>query len=410
MRQSSNWITDYQRFTANSEAPDNFHFWTAISVLAGALRRHVWVDMGHFQWTPCFYIVFVAPPGIVSKTTTANVGMNLLREVPGIHFGPDVVTWQSLVQSLAQSTEAFEFEKDLHPMSTVTIVSGEFGTFLNPNDREMVDVLVSLWDGQIGKWKKATKTSGSDEITNPWINIIACTTPAWIQGNFPEYMIGGGFTSRTIFVYAEEKRRLVAYPFEEMAPEDLKRKLIRDLEHISVELVGPYKVTPEAIRWGQRWYERLYEENKDTLAHDRFAGYIARKQTHMHKLALILSAAERDTLEINEHFLRLADEHLQQAEEHQQKVFSRIVAPEARPANLLIDVMSRSPRMSKQALFSAVFQQMSQTQFDEALNAGIAAGMLRCQQRGQSLFVEFIGDPNGPGTSQQSPNAVSSGG
>jgi hypothetical protein len=76
----------------------------------------------------------------------------------------------------------------------------------------MVDLLVSLWDGKQGAFEKKTKGSGSDSVENPWINLIACTTPAWIAGNFPEYMIGGGFTSRCIFVYAEKKAKLVAYP------------------------------------------------------------------------------------------------------------------------------------------------------------------------------------------------------
>jgi len=199
-------------YSSFSEAPDKFHFWTAISTLAGALRRRVWIDQAYFQWTPNFYIIFVAPPGIVSKSTTLSIGMRLLRQIPGIHFGPDAVTWQALTESLANSTEEvdltpgrtsgkFSMEVNLQPMSCITIASSEFGTFLNPKDREMVDVLVSLWDGQLGVWEKRTKTSGSDIIANPWINIAACTTPAWIAGNFPDYMIGGGFTSRCVFVY-----------------------------------------------------------------------------------------------------------------------------------------------------------------------------------------------------------------
>jgi len=81
------------------------HFWTGVSTLAGALRRKVWVDMGYFKWFPNFYIILVAPPGIVSKSTTAGIGMSLLRQVPDIQFGPDVITWQALVQSFAESTK-----------------------------------------------------------------------------------------------------------------------------------------------------------------------------------------------------------------------------------------------------------------------------------------------------------------
>ena len=214
-RQFDNWLQAYLDYSSVSEAPDKFHYWTAISVIAGALRRRVWLDMGYFEWTPNCYIIFVAPPGIVSKSTTMNIGMSILREVPGVKFGPDAVTWQALTQALAGATEAVQMaDGTFHPMSSITIASGELGTFFNPNDREMVDLLVALWDGQRGVFQKTTKTQGNDTIENPWVNLIGCTTPAWIAGNVPEYLIGGGFTSRCIFVYADFKRHLEAYPIE----------------------------------------------------------------------------------------------------------------------------------------------------------------------------------------------------
>ena len=66
------------------------------------------MDMAIFKWTPNFYILLVAPPGIVSKSTTVDIGMDILAQVTGVKFGPDVVTWQSLIKSLAESGEAFE--------------------------------------------------------------------------------------------------------------------------------------------------------------------------------------------------------------------------------------------------------------------------------------------------------------
>jgi hypothetical protein len=129
------------------------------------------------------------------------------------------VTWQALVSAFAESTMSFEYQGEFYPMSALTIESSEFGNLLNPQDTEMIDLLVSLWDSKQGAFHKKTKASGNDIVENPWINLIACTTPSWIAGNFPEYMIGGGFTSRCIFVYAEKKAQLVAYPSGNRPPE-----------------------------------------------------------------------------------------------------------------------------------------------------------------------------------------------
>lgn len=374
------WLKSYMQYSISSEAPDAFHFWTGVSVLAGALRSHVWLDMGYFRWIPNFYIVFVAPPGIVSKSTTVQIGMRLLREIPDVKFGPDAVTWQSLVQSLARSTQEFNLGNgEMMPMSAITIVSSEFGTFLNPTDREMVDVLVSLWDGQVGVFEKATKTMGNDSIINPFINAVACTTPAWIQGHFPEYLIGGGFTSRTIFVYAEKKRRLIAYPGQDLSPEhkQLRQTLIEDLEIISNELIGAYELTPHARKWGEEWYEKHNERMATLDPDDRLASSLARKQTHIHKLGMVLAAARKNELVIDREDLVKADALVSSVEGVLPRVFSRINAPEARATNRIAQIVSRNGTISYEAAYRMVFQQMSFQEFSNGVNGAVGAGLLK---------------------------------
>lgn len=394
-RQLNNWIESYLEYSRFSEAPDSFHFWTGVSVIAGALRRQIWIDMGYFQWTPNFYIVFVAPPGIVSKSTTASIGMKLLRQIPGIQFGPDAVTWQSLVQSLANSTESILMpDGSYHAMSAITIVSSEFGTFLNPNDREMVDVLVSLWDGQVGVFRKATKTMGDDAIENPWINIIACTTPAWIAGNFPQYMIGGGFTSRCMFVYAEHKRQLIAYPKHHM-PSDiagLESALVHDLEQIS-QLKGEVKLSPAATKWGEDWYEYHYYNRPKHLDNEKFGGYIARKQTHMHKLAMVIAVAQRDDLILQPSDLSIAESFVTSLEEVMPKIFSHIGRTDiTQLASEIVRITRAEGKISVKDVFRTFFNHASWETFEEALGSAIRAGLVTQSQFGDKLYLVPTGD------------------
>ena len=59
--------------------------------------------------------------------------------------------------------------------------------------------------------------------------------PAGSGSAFPDYMVGGGFTSRMIFVYTDKKRQFVAYPKKHFDPavEALRDNLIHDLKQIS---------------------------------------------------------------------------------------------------------------------------------------------------------------------------------
>lgn len=381
-RNFKDWVKAYVDYASFSEAPTRMHFWTGVSTIAGALRRRVWLDMEYFKWTPNFYIVLVAPPGIVSKSTTAAIGMNLLRKVPGIKFGPDVVTWPALVTAFSEATESFDIGGgEFHTQSAMTLESSEFGNLVNPQDREMIDLLVSLWDSKQGGFKKITKGSGNDSVENPWINMIACTTPAWIAGNFPEYVIGGGFTSRCIFVYAEEKSKLVAYPHLVVPPgmKELQKALIADLEHISVHLVGTYNLTPEAIKWGELWYAEHYSAKPENLTDDRFGGYLARKQTHIHKLAIVIAASRRDELIITAEDLMHACGFVTDLEQYLPEVFARIGRSEDA---LKVDKIFHQVKLAGKMPYET-FNGLCMSHFPDAnqvaniTKQAIAAGMVR---------------------------------
>ncbi len=389
-RHYDNWIAAFMEYASFSEAPKHMHFWTAVSTVAGALRRQVWIDMAYFRWFPNFYIILVAPPGIVSKSTTAGIGMSLLRKVPDIKFGPDVVTWQALVTAFAESTSSYEIDGEFHPQSAITIESSEFGNLLNPQDKEMVDLLVSLWDGKQGGFEKKTKNSGNDVIENPWINLIACTTPSWIAGNFPEYMIGGGFTSRCIFVYAEKKAQYVAYP-SEFVPADMReraQKLVEDLCQISL-LKGEYVLTDEAKQWGRAWYQDHYAAKHLHLDDERFGGYLARKQTHIHKLAMVLAAAESDRMTITAEHLAIASQMVTDLEHDMHFVFSKIgKTEEALFAERLIWYVEKREKVAYAEAYRYVHQHFPKIQDFEAIVTGaVRSGFIILKQQGNEVWL-----------------------
>lgn len=392
----SNFIAAYMDYTKFSESPDAFHFWTAVSTIAGALRRKVWIDMHYFQWVPNFYIILVAPPGVVQKTTTANIGMKLLKRLPkdrNIHFGPDSATWQSLIQEMGNIQDLFECNGKFMRMSAITINAGELGTFLSPSDTEQVDALVSLWDGQIGEWRKATKTMGTDSIVNPWINLIGGTTPAWVTRTFPDYMIGGGFTSRAVFVFAEQKRQLIAYPGKQgqERDKDLEDKLVHDLTCIA-DMKGPMYLTPDAYHIGEEWYAQFHTDVPKHLQNEIFGGYVARKQTHIHKLAIILSAAESSVLTIEKHHLEQAIQIVTSLEADMPRIFEKIGQDQnARKAEVVRELVYAHGKLTVEALWRQCIQTMGHRDFQEAVSGLIASGVCKKVVSAQGALITTPG-------------------
>lgn len=398
-RKFPDWLSAYLAFTEGTEAPRIMHFWCGVSCIAACLRRKVWIDMKRFKWYPNFYIIFVAPPGIISKTTTMDMGMDLVKQVPGVKFGPDVVTWQALVTAFAAAQEDFMYASDGNlaeaqylPMSPITLASGELGNLLNPQDRDLVNLFIALWDGR-ATFEKITKGSGNDIVSAPWINMIGCTTPHWIADNMPSATVGGGFTSRCVFVYADRKETFIAYPDEHTRPdyEEFAASLRADLEYMSTALVGPVTLSDGARKWGREWYEKMWATHNQRIDDDRLDGYLARKQTHMHKLAMILSISRGDDLTITEVDLQLANTMLEATEKDLDKVFSRIGrSEESLQAERLVSYLRRRGKCGYRDAYHYIHSYFPDFRdFEGILNGLIKSGQILLKFEGNSTMPEY---------------------
>lgn len=396
-RNFSNWLHGYMQYTATSESPDAFHFWTGVSTIAGALRRQVWIDERHFQWVPNFYIILVGPPGVAAKSTTLRSGMKLLDKLK-IPFGPTSLTWQALTKSLEDSLTTVKYfdragEEQKLVMCALTCAVAELGTFLKMDDPALSDVIVSLYDGQLETWQHSTKTTGNVTIQNPWLNIIGCTTPSWLENNFPEHMVGGGLTSRIIFVFGDKKRQLVPYPSDLVSTEAyraMEEKLLFDLMEIST-MKGEYLIDIAARQWGRDWYERHWTSRPEHMASDRYGGYIARKQAHIHKLSMVLAAAKRSKLVIEKDDLVEAEQLISSLEPDMQRVFTSIgLVDAARQTNEIVTYVRHYREIATQALWKLCMPVMDIKTFKSNISAAIQANMIRAEQRGTASVLIYV--------------------
>jgi len=371
------------------------HTFAAITTIGGALRRKVWIDQIRFKWYASFYTVFVADPGIVSKSTTADLAMDLLKQVPGIKFGPDNVTWQSLVTAFAGSCEQFEYDGVYHPMSPITLLASEFGNMMNLADQDMVNLFITLWDGR-PSYEKQTKMSGNDIVEAPWINMLACTTPSWITTNMSSLATAGGLTSRTIYVFAEHKENLVVRP-KNAVPKNiakLREDLIHDLEHISMNLVGEFSFTKAAEDWEEKWYEELWVHQYKHELPDWHKGYLARKQAHLNKIAMILSISEGDSLCITDEHYGVANNLLLSLESDMARVFANVGRSEAAiEANRLIEIVHRNKSISMQAAYKQLQMAFPDARdFTGILQGTIQAGFIRLESTPEGMVLKWIGE------------------
>lgn len=290
-----NWITSYLEMVGETEPPQRFHLWSAITVIGALLGRKCTVQMGPEMFFPNLYTVLIGPPG-VRKGTAVKYINELMTEVSGTTQAPDAVTKEQLCAEMetAQAVENIDGEMLVH--SSLFIIAPELVVFIKENDHERLGYLCQLYDG-LSKFEYKTKTSGCNFIVNPGLWLLGCTTPNWIEIAMKQLGVGGGMTSRTIFVYAAKKGNHI--PVTRMKPFDpvLRAKLINDLGVIK-QLAGSFSVSPAADKYYSDWYEGRYLETGIDDA--RFASYWERLPSMVIKVAMIVAASKRGDMIVND--------------------------------------------------------------------------------------------------------------
>ena len=76
-RESKDWINTYLAYTDNTEPPHLYKEWVAVSVIASALQRKVFLEWGPMTFYPNMYIILCGPSGKARKSTAMGPGMKL---------------------------------------------------------------------------------------------------------------------------------------------------------------------------------------------------------------------------------------------------------------------------------------------------------------------------------------------
>lgn len=297
MRKLDDWLQGWIDYTERSEPPYLYRFWCGISVIAAALQRKCYIPWGTLTFYPNLYIILTGPPGRTRKGTAMNPALEMLDDL-GISLAAESTTREALIRALlsAQDTVVDNETGQSYTHSSLTIFSGELTVFLGYQNHQLMSDLTDWYDCR-KSWVYDTKTQGRDAIRGVYVNLLGATTPELIRTTLPMDAIGGGLTSRIIFVNEDKKGKVEPAPFLSQEQIRLKQDLFYDLEQIYM-MKGPFRVTKNFItRWCE-WY--VYQENNPPFTDPFFDGYISRRSNHVMKLSMVISAGRRNSQEILE--------------------------------------------------------------------------------------------------------------
>ena len=318
-RNVPDWIEGFMELTENSEPPVLFRKWAAISSIASALQRKVRVELGlSLTFYPNLYIVLVGPSA-TGKGTAMKFASDIIEQVPSIRLSAQATSLQALIRRMKETNltdiDLVTGEQQYH--SSLTIFSTEFTVFLGYHNKELIAALCEWYDCH-SRWSYETIARKKEEIIGVWVNLFAGTTPDAIQSSLPIESIGGGLTSRIIFVYEERKGKLVVIPTKTEREILLQQALVNDLETISM-LSGCMSYTEGFIDEYSKW---CYDADTNPPFYDRkFDGYCGRRRKHLLSLSMICSASHSDEMIMTADDLKRAAMLLAEVEVKMGRVF-----------------------------------------------------------------------------------------
>jgi hypothetical protein len=253
--------------------------------------------------------------------------------------------------------------------SSLTIVSKELSVFLGTGNHDLLSLLTDLYDCPM-RWEYKTKGSGTNRVEKVWLNMLAASTPTWLVGSIPLTAIGGGFTSRVIFVVEEDVRRKTAVPMFTDKEIRLGDELRLMLEKISM-CSGEMALTQNAMEFFEKWY------NEDNIKLDdpRFAGYSERKHIHALKVAMILSICESLEGKLKKHHLEYAIKLLTEIEGRMVKAFGAVGrSPIALDLDEIMTIMQGCETIERYQLMKHVRMNVHPREFDTCMKLLVDSG------------------------------------
>lgn len=402
-RQLKNWLKTFTDWTLpRSEAPASMITWAGLFTLAAVLKRKVYFPrslMGSYEIYPNLYVLFIAKPGVVRKSTSASYAEELLIDVSemmedeSITFAATSMSASKLLDLLSKSPDA-----------SMTIISSEFSSFIGMSNQTMYDLLTDIYDGK-RKFEYATRIHGLELAERPVVNLLAATTPAWVSKQPPEYFLGGGFASRVLFVY-ETKRRQYKMYYDDVDYEkidELGAALTSDLAHIA-SLSGEFTHESKELRdLMESWYIDFSQQDPDD---PRLEGYFQRKHVHVHKIAMLLSVAERDDLVITQAHFEAAKILLEDLEAKLPRAMASIGSnPIGDQLYQMLDFIAERGEVTKKQIATRFIRDLSLEQIDELAAALKIMGKIEIAMNGKHPIYRIIRDSEASPESSHHPAA-----
>ncbi len=430
-------LEHWNNYTSGLSSPQSYLDWCWRYTISAALQRRVWAGPPNQPVYPNMYIILVGEPGIGKGLPIREVS-NILRHwklsdaksntdkldkqqqdvaktviegdlhkaqdaelqakskgadvVPAglIPLAADATTYEALVKAVSEGYRRINYVDEngklkIYGHSSMAFALQELGSLMRKRTDDTVNYLLGLYDCPVD-YEYITLTRGKDRVRKGCINLLAGTTPTFMQSTFDEKLMGEGFSSRTFYIFASKNRKNTFFlPTLNESQKESYNVLVNHIRDLT-SLYGNVTVEQSTFDWLAKWWDDTENRKHDRVNRSvKLIPYYARKNIHVMKVAMALHFS--DSLE-----MRIPLETFQRAikileEEEKNMHFAITVGSDnhlAKVANKVIEMLSSGPKCFVE-LYTKCFSIADRKQLEETL-----AFLTDTEQ--VTVFTETVGE------------------
>ena len=385
------FLKNYKEYTDPLEVPDIFHVWCALSCIAAAAQRKIWLDLGLVKLAPNLYIILNSAPGKCGKDTAMNIVRDMLTEIKDVQTKSDSITKEKIFQEMMAVCRPFELGNGRRIMhSSLTIFATEMSLLIKRGDKDFVSALNALFN-TMSTFKHSTKGSGESILINPYLNILGGTTPDWIGSNIQDDILEGGLSARCLIIHSDTPKPPNPFPDVTEAGRVAYYNITKRVERIC-QIGGIFTMDAKAKELYKEWYmshHRTENSPKDYRMH----GYHFRKRVHLLKISMLLSLAKKDDLVLLSEDIQGALNLLELTEPALAKSLRGVGRNELNSlSQMVLSLIKDSKELSMEELVANTFNQMNTQELQEVLRALTAMNAIEMgiSDRTKKMSVKYV--------------------
>ena len=379
---TENFIRDFIELFQGTEVPPIYRMWTALSGVSAVLGRRVKLQVGQLTYYPNVMVVLVGASGI-KKSTPINQLRKRIFSLP-TDFRPNVVatslTPAALVEALIRRTNQHSlFSETCEGFALIS----ELGNFFSKGSYEggLPSLVIDLYDCE--SYMKETRSHGIEAVPDPCFGLLGGTTPDWIRESIPQGAVGGGLTSRFIFVYVEDRPNPVADPPWTPSHQAALERIDRQLARMAV-LCGDVTLSPEAYIMYVNEYNAWHQS--EFFQSPSLSGYANRRNGHILKVAMLFAIAG-GSMVITEGHYDGARQVIRMSESTMPQVISRITSSaEGSNQEWILSMIRCEKRVARTPLLAKIVHKINSRELTEIIENLRLAGLVDCKGDGVEVF------------------------